>query len=66
VDVDDDTAAAVGHGRRVRLADAGLAAPEASADSTAVPQPVLMTAGGVLLGVGELRDGVLHPRKVFT
>jgi tRNA pseudouridine55 synthase len=65
MDLDDDTAAAVGHGRRVRLADAGLVAPEAGADNAATPQPVLMTAGGALLGVGELRAGVLHPRKVF-
>jgi tRNA pseudouridine55 synthase len=66
IDLDDDTAAAVGHGRRVRLADAGLPAPEAGPDSTAAPHPVLMTAGGALLGIAELRAGVLHPRKVFT
>jgi hypothetical protein len=65
VDVDDDTArpwaTAAAYGWPTR----GSSHPKPARQRTATPQPVLMTAGGVLLGVGELRAGVLHPRKVF-
>jgi tRNA pseudouridine55 synthase len=77
IELGDEAAASVRHGRRVRV-DAGAgAAPRADAGAHAEahagahaeahggPRIVVMACGGALLGIGEVVDGVLHPRKVF-
>ncbi len=51
--LDPEAAAAVAQGRAVACSEA---APEG---------PVALMSGGRLLAIGELRDGQLHPRKVF-
>jgi tRNA pseudouridine55 synthase len=53
--LDDAAVAAVRQGRRVRAADGPAAAPT-----------VLMVHAGMLIGIGAVQDGVLHPKKVFT
>jgi len=55
VDVDDQGAADLRHGRRVTLSGAG----EADLD------PVAIAHGSGLVAVGQVSDGMLKPRKVF-
>jgi tRNA pseudouridine55 synthase len=58
VEVDDDGAARLRHGQRIRLAPSGAAG--------ATKERVAVCQGGALLAIGELDDGVLRPRKVFV
>ncbi len=53
VTLGSEAAAAVAQGRAVAWSEA------------ATPGPVALMAGGRLLAIGELREGHLHPRKVF-
>lgn len=54
VEIDEEVARRLSHGQKVRLSDDGSAAP------------VAVTYQGGLFAIGEMRDGVLIPRKVFA
>ncbi|MDA0329791.1 MAG: tRNA pseudouridine(55) synthase TruB [Gemmatimonadetes bacterium] len=54
VEIDGEVARRLLHGQKVRLSNDGSAAP------------VAVTHEGALFAIGEMRDGVLIPRKVFA
>jgi tRNA pseudouridine55 synthase len=62
VELDDEAAAAVRHGRRI-AAPTDIAAH--GTRSVAGAGPIVLAAGGALLGIAELCDGMLQPRKVL-
>lgn len=56
--VDDEAAGRIAHGQAVPLADVEATAEEG--------EPVAVAHAGALVAVGQARDGVLRPRKVFA